>query len=65
MNDPTMTTLDPALRRTFGDHIPETVQFLARGDFADHLRRHGWDDSALRSQYREGTIIRVRMTGDA
>lgn len=57
------TTLETALRQTFGDiHVPDTVQFAARGEFADHLRSRGWDDTALRSQYREGTMIRYTTT---
>lgn len=51
-------TLDTALAATLGHPLPEVVQFAARGAFADHLRAAGWDDTALRSQYREGTMIR-------
>ena len=55
-------TLDTALRSTLGDPLPDTtVQFLAVGAFSDMLRARGWDDSALRAQYREGTLIRVTL----
>ena len=57
-----MTSLETALKTALGDPLPEPViQFAAVGEFADMLRARGWDDSALRAQYREGSLIRVTL----